>query len=325
MMTDEAEMRSDSQDGRGARRSLLVCLAIIVSVLCVAVARARLSDKQQQCVADSRDAARLLEAGNFAKAKTPDAATPAEIKIVSYNMRWRGGKDLDAITKLLRDDPLLGGADIVGLQEVDRNRKRSGSVDAARQMAQELGWNYIWAAPPSDGTKQGDREAGEDETGVAILSPHPLSDVTRLVLPYPGANCHRRAAIGATVQIGRASVRVYSVHGETRLVIERKVEQWQTILADTKAHPNVSRIVVLGDFNTIKEKDVKAARKLFNDAGFSTPFADDDMTWETFIVALKLDWLWLRNLDATAHGISRSVTYSDHYPLWATVKVTSDK
>jgi endonuclease/exonuclease/phosphatase family metal-dependent hydrolase len=314
-----------------ASRRVLACLAIVACLFAAARVRARLSSEkqqQQQCVPDSHDAARLLETGSGAKTRTPPAATsatkpvivaPAQIKIVTYNMRWRGGAELRAITKLLRDDPLIGGADIVGLQEVDRARKRSGNVNAARQMAEELGWNYAWAAPPSDGTKRDDREAGEDETGVAILSPHPLTDVTRLVLPNAGPDCRRRAAIGANVQIGGTSVRVYSVHAETRIPVEQKVAQWRAVLDDLKSHPD-ARAVVLGDFNTIKGKDVAAARKLFTDANFTTPFSDDDTTWSTFMVALKLDWLWLRGLDATNHGIRRTITYSDHYPLWLTAK-----
>jgi endonuclease/exonuclease/phosphatase family metal-dependent hydrolase len=318
------EENFSTRRGVSARR-LAVCLAACACLLVFAHERARLSSgDRQQCVADAKDAARLLETGGAAKAPgaaAPAASAPAEIKIVSYNMRWRGGEELRAITRLLRDDPQLGGADVVGLQEVDRRRKRSGSVDAARQMAEELGWNFAWAAAPNDGTKRGDRGAGEDETGVAILSPHPLGDVTRLVLPHPGPNCQRRAAIGATVRIGSRDVRVYSVHAETRIPVERKVEQWRAVLDDLKSHEKVGRAVVVGDFNTIKEKDVRAARKLFTGAGFATPFADDEMTWETFIVALKLDWLWLRGLQPTAHGVRRSVTYSDHFPLWLKAKL----
>lgn len=330
MMNDvEIGLRFNSR----ASRRVLACLAVVACLFAAARVRARLSSgkQQQPCVADSHDAARLLETGGGAKPQTPPAATfgtrpvnvapaPALIKIVTYNMRWRGGAELRAITKLLRDDPLIGGADIVGLQEVDRARKRSGNVNAARQMAEELGWNYAWAAPPADGTKRDDREAGEDETGVAILSPHPLTDVARLVLPNPGPDCRRRAAIGANVQIGRATVRVYSIHAETRIPVEQKIAQWRAVLDDLKSHPN-ARAVVLGDFNTIKGKDVAAARKLFTDANFTTPFSDDDTTWSTFMVALKLDWLWLRGLQAVDHGVRRTVTYSDHYPLWLTAKL----
>jgi endonuclease/exonuclease/phosphatase family metal-dependent hydrolase len=308
---------------RAARRAL-VCLCVVACVLLAAHARARLSAgrrRQQQCVADSHDAARLVESGSFSKEKVGGANAPAEIRVVSYNMRWRGGEELRAITRLLREDRLIGRADVVGLQEVDRARRRSGNIDAARQMAEELGWNYAWAAAPAEAAKHDDREAGEDETGVAILSPHPLTEITRIVLPNPGPDCHRRAAVGATVRVGQTPVRVYSVHAETRIPVEQKVEQWRAVLDDLKSHPEARRVVVVGDFNTIKGKDVTAARKLFTDSGFTTPFADDDTTWSSFVVELKLDWMWLRGLEPTDHGVRRTVTYSDHYPLWLTARI----
>src|ERR1051325_6749916 len=103
-MNDADRNDRDPRRRPAARRAVLVCAAVAASALCVVVARARLFDKQQQCVADDYNAARLFESGGFAKAGASEAATPAEIKLVSYNMRWRGGKELDAITKLLRDD-----------------------------------------------------------------------------------------------------------------------------------------------------------------------------------------------------------------------------
>jgi len=93
------------------------------------------------------------------------------------------------------------------------------------------------------------------------------------------------------------------------------------VLEDLKKYPHVTRAVVVGDFNTIKGKDVRAARRLFTDAGFTTPFPDDRSTWKTFIVKLKLDWLWLRGFEAGDFGIDKQVGFSDHYPLWAKVRV----
>ena len=274
---------------------------------------------EAKCVAAGAEAS-LLETGRAAK--LADAPPQAEIKIVSYNMRWRGGEELKQIIKLLREDEELGGAAVIGLQEVDRDRRRSGNVNAARLMAEELGMHYAWAAPPSDGEKRDDRERGEDETGVAILSPYPLTDVERLVLPHPGPDCRRRAAVGATVHVGDKRVRVYSVHAETRIPVAKKIEQWRAVLDAWRARrPADERAVVLGDLNTIKGKDVRAARKLFAEAGFATPFPDDEPTWKTFIIKLKLDWLWLRGLEPTAHGIARRVKFSDHWPLWVKAKL----
>ena len=51
----------------------------------------------------------LLESGKGEPLRKPTAATPA-IKIVSYNIRWRSGDDLNLLIKLFKDDPEIGGA-----------------------------------------------------------------------------------------------------------------------------------------------------------------------------------------------------------------------
>jgi endonuclease/exonuclease/phosphatase family metal-dependent hydrolase len=79
------------------------------------------------------------------------------------------------------------------------------------------------------------------------------------------------------------------------------------------------RAVVLGDFNTIEAEAIRDVTTLFTQAGFTTPFTNNEETWKTFILKLKLDWLWLRNLRAVQHGIDRKIGLSDHWPLWTTV------
>lgn len=268
---------------------------------------------------------RLLETGGAAK-RVGAGLAPAELRIVSYNMRWRGGEDLRELIELLRHDAEIGGAAIIGLQEVDRNKERTDCANTARLMAEALGMNYAWAAPPNprpkDGAQSGgDEEPEEEETGVAILSPYPLTDVERIVLAHEGPNRRRRAAIGATVRVGDVSVRVYSVHAETRMPLEKKVEHWDDVLEDMKRHPQIQHAVVLGDFNTIKEKDVRAARRLFTGAGFHTPFSDDEPTFRVFLFDFKLDWIWLRGFEAGAFGIDRKIGLSDHWPLWVKARL----
>jgi endonuclease/exonuclease/phosphatase family metal-dependent hydrolase len=259
----------------------------------------------------------LLEVGGENVPAAPREA-PAELKIVSYNIRWRGGDELKQLIKLLKEDPEIGGAHVIGLQEVDRNKKRTGNVNTARQIADALGMRYAWAAPPD---ADGD---GEEETGVALLSVFPMTEVERVVLTHEGPEGRRRVAVGATLQVGATPLRVYSVHAETRMPVEKKVEHWRAVLDDLRLHPKVAAAVVLGDFNTIKQKDVNAARRLFTSGGFTTPLADERTTWKTFVVELKLDWLWLRGLEARSAGIDKDVDLSDHWPLWATVKLAKN-
>lgn len=262
----------------------------------------------------------LLETGSGQKAGTP-SAVPAVIKIVSYNIRWRGGEDLRRLIELLRSDALIGQAQIICLQEVDRNKKRTRNVNTARMMADELGLHYAWAAPPPAPGK----EREEEETGVAIFSLYPLTDATRIVLPNPGPGGRRRVGLGATLRIGPTPVRVYTVHAETRTTNERRIEQFQAVLDDLARHAKVERAAVMGDFNTITGDDVRATSELFTDAGFQTPFPNREPTWKTFIIKLKLDWVWLRGLRATDYGINRNVGLSDHWPLWVKVRLDDQR
>src|SRR5688572_10921527 len=105
---------------------------------------------------DGAAGASLLEVGGREAAARP-AAAPAELKIVSYNIRYRAGDELKRLAALLKDDPEIGGAHVIGLQEVDRNKKRTGNANTARQLAEALGMRYAWAAPP-DTDKDGEEE-----------------------------------------------------------------------------------------------------------------------------------------------------------------------
>lgn len=310
----------------------LLCFVILPSLLYAPVTEAAAATTNDS--GGKSDGASLLEIGRASKlAAPPPIAAPAAIKIVSYNIRWRGGDDLRALIRLLREDQELGRASVIGLQEVDRNRSRTNHINTARLMAEELGMYYAWAAPPlptpidKKRRKQKKKlllEEEEEETGVAILSPYPLLDVERIVLPHEGPNNRRRAAIGATIVIAGRPIRVYSVHAETRLESAKKIAQLRAVLDALAAHTKIAASVVLGDFNTWKSNEVEGTDKLFRQAGFQTPFANSQPTWKDYLIfELKLDWIWLRGLQATANGIVRRVDLSDHWPLWLEAKFQS--
>jgi len=255
-----------------------------------------------------------MEIGQSSKLQL-EPAQAGDLKVVSYNIRYRSGSDLQKLIKLFQDDPEIGGATILGLQEVDRNKKRSGNSNAARILAEALGMHYAWAAPPTT--------AKEEETGVTILSAFPLSDVRRIVLPHKGPGGKRRVAIGATVKIGRLPIRVYSVHGETRLREDFKIEQMKTVIDDLAQHARDMPAIVLGDLNTWEPAVIDKTFKLFNAEGFQTPFARESTfsVRALFVpIKLKLDWIWLRNLQPSSHGIDRGIKLSDHWPLWVVLR-----
>ena len=258
----------------------------------------------------------LLEEGKSPNLRK-QTSTPQEIKIVSYNIRWRSGEDLKKIIKLLREDPEIGEAAIIGLQEVDRRKKRSGHNNTARLMAEELGLHYAWAAPPAP------KPTDEEETGVALLSIYPLSDVRRIVLPHEGPGRRRRVAVGATVEIHNRSWRVYSAHAETRISMDKKLEQFKAVLQDLAQYPATMPAIVMGDLNTWEKGAGRKTIKLFSDAGLKTPFGKKPTFRQRVLfvpIELELDWVMLRGLEPASFGIDRQIEVSDHWPLWTNVK-----
>ena len=268
---------------------------------------------------DSKLDSMLLESGQAATLRK-HAADAHEIKVVSYNIRWRGGEDLKRIAKLLHEDPEIGSAAILALQEVDRRKKRTGNNNTVKVLVDELGLHYAWAAPPSP------KPNDEEETGVAILSVYPLSEVKRIVLPHAGPNRRRRVALGATVEIDGQSWRIYSAHAETRISVDKKMEQFNAILEDLARFPANTPAIVMGDLNTWEPSADDKTIKLFTNAGLKTPFSGKSTFRRKVLlvpIEFRLDWVWLRGLEATSHGIDRQIEVSDHWPLWTNVRLAT--
>ena len=263
----------------------------------------------------------LLESGQGTTLRKQTSA-PAEIKVISYNIRWRGGDDLKTLIRLLQEDPEIGCASILALQEVDRHKKRTGHHNTVKTIADALGMYYAWAAPPTA------KATDEEETGVAILSIYPLSDVQRIVLPHPGPGERRRVALGATVEMNNRKWRVYSAHAETRIKIGKKLEQYKAVLDDLANFPADMPAIIMGDFNTWEPNVDGKVTKLFSNAGLKTPFGDQSTFRRKVLfvpIELKLDWVWLRGLEAATFGIDKKIEVSDHWPLWTNVKMEPQK
>ena len=266
--------------------------------------------------AHTADNSKLFELGAPTKLRKPPAT--GEFRVVSYNIRWRSGDDLQKLIKLFLEDEEIGNATVLALQEVDRHKERSGKTNTAKLLAEKLGLYYAWAAPPTA------KPHDEEETGVELLSVYPLTKVCRIVLPNEGPNRRRRVALGASILVGNVEVRVYSAHAETRISMDKKLEQLNALLTDLKQDAPNSPAIIMGDLNTWQMNAAPKVIKLFTDAGFTTPFGNDKTFFRRVLLVpidLRLDWIWFRGIEAAEHGIDRKITISDHFPLWTTVKV----
>lgn len=138
------------------------------------------------------------------------------------------------------------GADVVGLQEVDRLTRRSGRSDGTTALAEQLGWGYHAFAPAMP--------FNEGEYGIALLSRYPaVRPEQRRVIPLP----HRpgeepRVCLHAVLTLPEAGDRrlhLLNTHLSFESAAGRRpqLEQIAALLADVPAD---EPFLLTGDFNT---------------------------------------------------------------------------
>lgn len=221
---------------------------------------------------------------------------PRTIRVVSYNVKY--GRNIAGAAALLASDVRLKDADVVALQEMDET--------GADCLARRLGLNYVYypaAVHPAD----------HRNFGNAILSPWPIEDDAKLVLPHL-ARLRRmnRIAVAATVRVwGELPVRVISVHLETPFGLGGggKRDQARALAESAAGHP---RVVIAGDFN-----GRGFIEKVFPAAGFLWLTRDVGRTISRF----SWDHILTRGLRpagcASVGTVPSGLKVSDHLPVWA--------
>ena len=218
------------------------------------------------------------------------------LRVVTFNVKE--GRRIAQATAALSAHPDLKNADVVVLQEMD--------ADGVAAIAAALRMNSAYY-PASR------QPHGGADWGNAVLSPWPLENPRKVLLPHLGRVAHRsRTATSVVVRHATGPVRVYSTHlgspwdtGEGS-----RRDQAAHILADAEA--SEAPVVVAGDFNS------ESLGALFVARGYCWPTRDKGATIHRFSV----DHVFARGLCAPSAraqgGVARDVQdASDHRPVWA--------
>src|SRR5262245_22773678 len=176
-------------------------------------------------------------------------AAPTSLRVVTFNIEY--AKRMQPAIRALGEHPDLRGADLILLQEMDA----AGVVAAAAA----LGLNYVYF-PSSLHPKTG------RDLGNAVLSPWPIEQGSKVLLPHQSRIVHQaRAAVAARVRIGERAVRVYSLHLGSPLGASggQRRAQAAAVLADIG--DDGDPVVIGGDLNS------KGLGRAFVAAGFQWP------------------------------------------------------
>ena len=231
-------------------------------------------------------------------------ATTGSVRVVSFNIAF--AIHIDRALEVLRESAPLRDFDVLTLQEMD--------APGVERIARELGLHYVYF--PS-----GVHPKKDKDFGCAILSPWPLENPRKIVLPH-GARVSglRRAAVAATVVRGTDRLRCYTVHLPAPLSISgsSRREQAQVLIADAADSPDP--VVIAGDFNSY---DVGHE---FSAAGFEWLTRDTGPTVERFLLDFRYDHVFAKGtpsepIRGSAGVVKDNREASDHKAVWATVEI----
>jgi len=225
----------------------------------------------------------------------------------------------------------LPTADVIALQEADKETLRAGRHHVARELAEQL--NMSWVHAPAGiprGVNPKKRQWWLDfeepielfdkgNTGVALLSHYPLQDVVRIDLPWAECLWRPRLSVGATVRVGANEVRIFNSHIDPHSAVLGQIEQLQVVLQHAKESNKPT--IILGDFNTLSNRKCNETRRLLEFEGYTTPFPTGTATWRGAGIRLHADWIFSRSLQVRSWGVARPLNVSDHWPVWVEFEV----
>ena len=198
------------------------------------------------------------------------------MRIVTYNIQFSRGKDLNYdLERIARS---VEGADVIGLQEVERNWAHLDMVDQPAELARLLP-DYYWVYGPGLDIDGSDKLPNRPvinrrrQVGNMLLSTTPIIATRNHLLPklalldFPS---DQRAALEGVIETRAGALRVYVTHLSPRYNAERRmqIEAIVTIVRDgplsggvtsgpntrleragARNPPMPREAIIMGDFN----------------------------------------------------------------------------
>jgi endonuclease/exonuclease/phosphatase family metal-dependent hydrolase len=239
------------------------------------------------------------------------------LKVMTYNIHscvdMKGRVDIEKIEKVIANlDP-----DVVALQEVDVNRRRTLYMDQAKRLAEGLNMDYQYYSLMN---------SGSEKYGLAILAKFPLIKIKYDRFPAVKSKrmVERRGAMWVRIQTPLGDVNVINTH--LGLHMKERLFQIRTLLGKDWLSGVLGKkpLVICGDFNAGAQSPVYReicahladAQKMGNYKGYPKN------TFFSRYPVLRLDHIFVSKQFATLRRVrvpSDAVTRiaSDHLPVFA--------
>jgi endonuclease/exonuclease/phosphatase family metal-dependent hydrolase len=248
----------------------------------------------------------------------------SSIRVATWNID-RGTEAATIAGELARNR-----ADLLLLQEVDWNAARSGRLDVAKMLADQLRLNVAYGIEFEELSQERD---GKAYIGQATLTRLPIRKLRVLrfekqsgfwkphdwlpaSIPLFQRRLGSRIALVTELEFAGRPLVVYNAHLESRSSGTLQAEQLDEILADLRSYPPGTAAIIGGDLNT-KYFPSRFLHKLER-AGFSS--ATGERIERTHSIAMALDWIFARGVKIEDGTVRRDLKGSDHFPLYADLK-----
>ncbi|MGY2051570.1 endonuclease/exonuclease/phosphatase family protein [Methylobacterium sp. JK268] len=243
------------------------------------------------------------------------------LRLITYNVRRCLGTDGRLSPARIAEVLAPCRPDVVALQELDVGRLRSGGVDQAHAIAEQLGMRAHFHAA---------LRVMEEQYGNAILTRLPSRLVRAEALPGAAGRPHRepRGALWAAVAAGGAEVQVIATHlglGRRERTLQAEALLGPRFLGDPACHPP---LVLAGDLNAVPASAAyrRLARRL-RDAQAVAGVGHRQRTFPSRWPILRLDHVFVseglrvRRAEALNGPLARVA--SDHLPLLVDLEVVT--
>jgi endonuclease/exonuclease/phosphatase family metal-dependent hydrolase len=229
-----------------------------------------------------------------------------DIRVMTYNIHHAlsqyGRMDIDAIADVIRNS----GAQIIGLQEVDKSFFRTFFIDQAKILAEKLGMYYYFGDTISVLGAQ---------YGNAILSSFPISNVSNLQLDSKGEN---RGILSAKIDVNGKELNFLVTHlSLNKNVRSKQVQQLKRYLELLE-----DEVIVVGDFNSVPGSgEIAYIERELIEVGKETGFDNITTFRRKDGTEVQIDYIFI-SPDIAAKDIFTIVSKaSDHLPLLADISL----
>ncbi len=243
---------------------------------------------------------------------TGQSRNKQELTIMSYNIHHANPPskanyiDIDAIAAVINKHQ----PDVVALQEVDVNTRRSG-LNEAVVLAEKTKMNFYFA-------KAIDHDGGD--YGVAILSRYSLTGGTTHKLPTAaGTNGEPRVLALASIEVNGKKIILACTHLDAQRNDTNRVLQINAITGILQQETNP--VILAGDLNAaaggavINTLDQHFTRTCIQNCGFTIPQVNPTKTID--FIAYKPS----NSFTVLSHTVIDEQYASDHLPVIATLKL----